>query len=141
MLFVAIPKSVLAQKPAYGSPCNHCGICCKATICITGMRVMKIDDRGGRDQNARLGPCPAYNDGLGGCGLMLSPQDYDPEATRQHGAYAMSEAAKLIIGSGTGCDKLVEGERGGDDEFMDRIHARAIRLRRQLDAARKRWGL
>src|SRR5262249_25145409 len=85
----------MRSKPAYGSPCNHCGLCCQIGICRTGRLIL-------RDIQ---GPCPALIEEGDRflCGLMTRPQDYAPVRTRIEGAERMRQAAKLLIGAGQGC--------------------------------------
>lgn len=90
----------MIARPAYGSPCNGCGECCRESICPLGSRLF------GTSQ----GPCPALEPDHGGepgavvCGLVKRPRVYAPVRTAMHGAGAMSLAARRLIGAGMGCD-------------------------------------
>lgn len=132
MIILSIPRKLAEQKPAYGSACNHCGICCRASTCGFGEKVLKLESRKGR-------PCPAYDAELGGCGLVLHPELYAPERTREHGAQALSDGAKLIMGAGVGCCMILEGENKSA-AFEAKLFARTYRLRTLLDAAWALWG-
>jgi hypothetical protein len=74
-------------KPAYGSPCNRCGECCKRYPCPVGQALFR----------QKTGPCPALQPS-GECGLMLVEDE------------RLREAARVIIGAGTGCDAQFVGE-------------------------------
>jgi hypothetical protein len=79
---------VARKKPAYGEPCNRCGLCCMTDPCRVAQAVLLL----------RQGPCPALrSDGLGGyfCGLLS-------ELPTQ----AEQDAARFIIGAGVWCDML-----------------------------------
>ena len=92
------PRSMLAKKPAHGSPCTQCGLCCVATLCELGR------DFFGKS----AGPCPALvfnQDGDSACGLTLAGE---PE---------YRDAAKLLIGAGDGCDARFNGEPGNPDFY------------------------
>lgn len=90
------------EKPPHGAPCNGCGLCCEAVLCVLGRRVFGRTD----------GPCPALEpaDGKRVCGLVTSPAKYAPAAARRQGVDALSRSAALLTGSGIGCDAQVEGE-------------------------------
>jgi len=80
-------------KPAWGAPCNGCGVCCLAEPCPAGMlvsvkrsgacRALRWDDRARRYQ----------------CGLM---QDAAGHAT------PWAWLARRLIASGAGCDSDAE---------------------------------
>jgi hypothetical protein len=84
----------MKDKPPYGAPCNHCGLCCQQAICRTGRLVL----------GDVHGACPALIEEGDGflCGLMVRPH-YAPVRTRIEGAERMRNAAKLLIGAGVGC--------------------------------------
>jgi hypothetical protein len=89
-------------KPAYGSPCNHCGLCCIEGVCRTGRLIL------GEVQ----APCPALikeDDGFY-CALMTQPQRFAPTRARIAGAERMRQAAQLLIGAGLGCCSRAEHE-------------------------------
>ena len=102
--------SVLA-KPLYGQPCNGCGVCCKDQRCPLGARV--------------FGPgadCPALTEA--GCGLVLEPVRYAPDADRSE--MRLRESATMLIGAGMGCDAQLLGEPD-DPVFRERLRAWARR--------------
>lgn len=123
--------SIMLEKPAYGSPCNSCGQCCQDELCPLGNRIF----------GPRPGPCPAIaelSSGFG-CGLMLTPWRFAPEATSAHGADAMRKAAALLCGAGAGCDAI-----GHDEHVEDDVRARVIGATRafpeaEIAHARKLW--
>jgi hypothetical protein len=82
-------------KPAWGSPCNGCGVCCLAEPCPAGMVATA----------SRQGPCRLLRwdscDQRYRCGLV----DEDAGGTW---AKWRSAAARRWIGAGTGCDCSLE---------------------------------
>ncbi len=118
-------------KPAYGSPCNGCGLCCKNELCPLGAFVF----------NDWKGPCPALheNDGQFSCGLVNKPETYAPVLTAISGKDAMSKAALHLIGSGAGCDARLDGE-SNNPAFSIRL-ARLGRKRSAANAAKRLWGV
>lgn len=73
-------------KPAFGAPCNGCGLCCAVEACPLGII------RFGR----RRGPCPAmeWRDGRYACGML---------ARRPPGGWTARLIARWIA-AGKGCD-------------------------------------
>jgi len=70
------------KKPAFGAPCNGCGVCCQAETCPIGrIRFLQIK-----------GPCPAlrWTDRFE-CGLLLDAGWFKPLIARW-------------ISAGSGCD-------------------------------------
>lgn len=132
---VAVPRSMVERKPPHGSPCNRCGACCYATLCPLGKKVF------GRE----LGPCPALIHAPGQveahCGLVAAPAKFYPLAVLRAGSsQAASDAAALLVGSGTGCDARINGEARNEQFYRDlrlwdRRNAAAVR------EARKTWGV
>ena len=120
------------DKPAYGSPCNNCGFCCRAELCPLGAIVF----------GTWSGPCPALEPhGAGfGCGLVANPQTYRPTRTKLRGRAAMSQAAIRLIGSGLGCDALREGE-ADDPAFRERMKSFYAAERREVRRAKIVWGV
>ncbi len=121
----------MLEKPAYGEPCNGCGRCCEDELCRLAQKVF----------GPRPGPCPALaaSDEGFGCGLILTPERFVPEAAALHGTTAMSEAAALLCAAGAGCDA-----QGHDEEVGEAVRARvlgATRLRpeAEIEHARETW--
>lgn len=134
------PAGTLEKKPTHGAPCNRCGLCCQATLCIVAARVFKgvALPRGGHI----AGPCPAlsHDDTGSVCGLVSDPMKYAMRVCLEHGVDRAKESAKLLIGSATGCDARLGGEPINTEfyrqlETWDREHATALR------GARKVWGI
>lgn len=79
------------RKPAWGEPCNGCGLCCRAQVCLVGRELFGVGP---------TGPCPALR--WGGsrhwCGVV--------EELEREGR-AMPLAA--LIGVGGGCDCNIPG--------------------------------
>ena len=89
------------QKPAYGQPCNGCGLCCIAQQCPLSLAIF-----------GKRGVCPALERGEGKtltCGLVRSTGDYVADLPAWGGA-ALSEAFGLLLGAGVGCDGTMGGE-------------------------------
>ena len=92
------PESAALKKPAFGAPCNGCGLCCKNSVCDLGQPIF-----------GRLkGPCPALERDANApgyrCGLMVNPARYAPLRAKRYGARRLGEAARLLLASGFGCD-------------------------------------
>lgn len=114
----------MIAKPAYGSPCNNCGLCCQNEVCPLGQLVF----------TTAQAPCPALEiGGEGGkCGLIAHPERYAPIRTAVYGAEAMRDAAAFGVGAGIGCDARTEDERNAvpPPEF-----ARAMAAVKRLSSA------
>jgi len=122
----------MLEKPPYGSPCNSCGQCCQDELCPLARRVF----------GERHGPCPALSklDVGFGCGLMLTPWRYAPEATAHHGAQAMREAAALLCAASLGCDAEAPGENV-DEELRAKVLGPSRALPREaVEHARNLWS-
>lgn len=126
---------VLPEKPPHGTPCNGCGGCCINTLCPLGQLLF------GRQR----GPCPALEIGVdrADCGLVANPDKYASlkvklGATTQE----RSDAAKLTVGIGRGCDALIEGETQ-NVAFSARLKRDSVEHRRRGDGpkALKAWGI
>ncbi len=72
-------------KPKYGNPCNHCGLCCRLSLCKIGE--MAFPDH-------VLGSCPALVVAKDGqfCGLVAIERETKAEPMLQK-----------ILGIGCGC--------------------------------------
>ncbi|MFE1598223.1 hypothetical protein [Methylobacterium sp. ID0610] len=132
MLPVHTPAPAALAKPPYGSPCNNCGLCCRAELCPLGFALF----------GTWKGPCPAHEAGEHGftCGLVANPQRYRPARVLARGRSALSQAALRLIGSGVGCDALAEGERPDPGErarFRTAMEGREREIRR----AKILWGV
>ncbi len=112
--WVAVIHPAAPAKPALGTPCNGCGLCCLAEPCPVGMVVSR----------KRRGPCAALRwvdtsspaTPTGGasayrCGLIVAPQEQLPHwIQHQTPALARLLAAGLrrlagrFISAGSGCD-------------------------------------
>lgn len=129
--FVAT-KGLLERKPRHGQPCNRCGICCIGTPCSLAQHVF---------QRGADGPCPALQwDGTDSvCGLVKEPARY-AIAAYLRGGWETAEAAKVLIGSATGCDCRVNGEPG-DESFYEFLRNWDAEHREQVRRAKKIWGI
>ena len=85
---IILPREA-PDKPAYGAPCNGCGVCCAAELCPLGRLVYR----------RKAGPCPALiwkpEDGRHFCGLATGP---------------LSFLTRRWIAAGIGCDSDAEVE-------------------------------
>ena len=121
---IAAPRDMVERKPAHGSPCNRCGLCCYAVKCSLGKHIF----------GPAPGPCPALRlvDGGDGhtyeCGIV-------GEATED-----MREAAQLIIGAGDGCDARFNGE-WRNVPFSDALRRLDYLRREEIKAALAIWGM
>lgn len=121
-------------KPPHGAPCNGCGGCCLDSLCRLAQHVF---------QNTHQGPCPALTFDSGGrssCGLVANPSRYAPVVTAIWGGDAASAAASLLVGTGLGCDGLLEGERR-DTAFSQALRIHRHRHDRSFRTAEKVWRL
>lgn len=120
------------QKPPYGSPCNNCGLCCRSELCPLGFELF----------GTWAGPCPAHERTPQGfaCGLVTSPQRYRAARAISHGRAVLSQAALRLIGSGSGCDALADGEKP-DLRERARFKALADQQQREIRRAKIAWGL
>ena len=111
-----IRKKSDLKKPAFGKPCNQCGICCMAEPCPLGMHLF----------NVTHGRCPALiedKNNTYACGLVKRPAHYvSPERLKDRTAAGLCRSAKLIINTGGGCDSWAFDEKSGltDDQVKDR---------------------
>lgn len=117
----------MKDKPAYGQPCNGCGLCCLEELCPLGQIVF---------QRVR-GPCPALSASGGAmvCGLVAEPTRYRPGD-----AVSLAEAALMLIGAGVGCDAMIAGEPD-DRMFRARLRAKALNHPAANRRARRAWGI
>lgn len=88
-------------KPAWGAPCNGCGVCCLAEPCPVGMLVSL----------RRTGACAALAwvtaEQRYRCGVVLAPAQHLPRWLRGLPAGALrwvSRLARRFIAAGRGCD-------------------------------------
>lgn len=127
------PRSVVERKPAHGQPCTHCGLCCLMTVCSLGRVVLGQAE----------GPCPALDfdaDKKSSCGLIANPMAFAPLHTIAHGVENMTAAAKVILGSGDGCDARINSEPI-DFAFKAKCNQDDAANWQQLANAKEMWGV
>ena len=75
------------EKPKFGEPCNGCGFCCAAEVCVVG-KAMHGDDC--------PAPCPSMEwvGGRFGCGLVRLAESCGPNA---------GLLLRMMLGIGKGC--------------------------------------
>lgn len=121
---------VLREKPAYGYPCNNCGLCCIKVQCPLSLAMF-----GEKDICPALGMAEMGNFG---CRLVENPQAFIPEMSDDM-APVMSEYHALLIGAGAGCDGQDDDEpdpteaqramvRNGAAEYRKKVSPEALRL-------------
>jgi hypothetical protein len=120
------------SKPPHGQPCNNCGLCCANQPCPLGARLFRKTS----------GACPALEkDGdKYYCGLAVNPKKYLAGVFSEAKAHELSHGAKLMIGSGIGCDAQLEGETHNTtmkQRFADYVKNNSVALQR----AKIVWGI
>jgi hypothetical protein len=91
-----LPLPLLAPKPAYGAPCNGCGLCCLSEQCRASIEHFGVQS-----------VCPALEQSQGRywCGLMIRPSHYGAgENLAQFGEDIAAGFWRNYIGGGAGCD-------------------------------------
>jgi hypothetical protein len=95
---------VAAAKPAWGEPCNGCGVCCAAEPCPVGMLVSL----------RRHGACKAllWNaaESRYRCGMVSEPQRF-VKPRWLAGGVARIAMRMIAAGRGCDCDLVVEPRR------------------------------
>ena len=131
-VFAEVPRSVTEKKPPHGTPCNRCGGCCMATLCPLGRHIFKTE----------LGPCPALSFDTDGsrCGMIDEPMKFARIGVLQFGFEAMRAAARLLIGSGLGCDARFNGEIP-NQKFYEKMHDWDRRNTGPVNRAKRMWGI
>lgn len=90
------------HKPAFGAPCNGCGVCCASEPCPLSLVLL----------GHRQGSCPALtwqpDGGRYGCGLVFAPARHLRWLPRVLAGPAARLARRWIAaGSGCDCDTVV----------------------------------
>lgn len=95
---IAFPFRILQDhdKPKFGEPCNHCGLCCRVQACHVSRKFL----------NSQQAPCIALemHDGKFMCGMVIRPSHYlninwRDEAFEQE----LIQGFKRLIETGSGC--------------------------------------
>jgi hypothetical protein len=84
-------------KPAWGQPCNGCGVCCLQEPCPVGVLLSRRRS-GACDALRWSDPARRYH-----CGLLSTPEEVLPRALRPFSAW-ISRRARRWIAAGVGCD-------------------------------------
>jgi hypothetical protein len=89
------------EKPAFGAPCNGCGVCCLSEPCPLGMVLSR----------RRTGACTALRwddaQALYRCGAISAPETVLPR--RWHWAAPwLTRLARRWIAAGRGCDSTLQ---------------------------------
>ncbi|SCK15946.1 hypothetical protein [Vogesella sp. LIG4] len=99
-------------KPAFGAPCNGCGVCCASAPCPLSRLLLRH----------RHGPCPALiwqaDAARYHCGLLTAPRQYLhwlPAALLP----AFGRLARRYLAIGHGCDAAVEAWPQAADDAAD----------------------
>ncbi len=91
------------SKPAFGAPCNGCGVCCLAEPCPVGILL----------SGRRTGTCVALRwseqEARYRCGAVTEPASVLPPLLRRI-APLFSRLARRWIAAGNGCDSSVEAK-------------------------------
>jgi len=90
-------------KPAFGAPCNGCGVCCATEPCPLGVVISR----------RRTGTCDALvwdeEDNRYSCGAIVNPQAVLPRKLAWL-APSFTVLAKRWIAAGKGCDASLRVE-------------------------------
>jgi len=88
-------------KPAFGRPCNGCGVCCAAEPCPAGALLSR----------RRQGACVALRWDEDGavyrCGLLVAPRELLPWLPAA-AVPGLARLARRWIAAGRGCDSAAE---------------------------------
>jgi len=107
------------KKPGIGEPCNGCGVCCLTHVCQNGAFTLRLVSRLGESIQ---GPCPAIvrqRDGTIKCGIILNPNKYIKKS--KYPARILSKQFSILIGSGVGCDELLDDDTIEEEEKLQQI--------------------
>lgn len=128
----------IPAKPAYGQPCNGCGVCCRQELCPLGELLYR----------RVKGPCPALSgpylmtDGSSTytCGLVSCPEKFAPLTANIVGGDRLTAAAKFLTGTGVGCDCQLPGEPD-NPEYRTRLRRGIAGMETATERALFAWGV
>jgi len=124
---VAVPRELAQRKPAHGSKCNSCGLCCWSSKCDVGRALFGAD-------GAR---CPALRfdaQGNSSCDVLVNTGDYTT-----HNIDEARAALALLLFVGYGCTMRINGEMNA--AFNNRLHDHERFNRAMFDLAMAIWKL
>lgn len=122
----------MLEKPAYGTPCNGCGQCCRTQLCPLGAGMF----------GTWSGPCPALQKEGSSyrCGLVVTPEAFAPIRCAVHGAKALRDAAVFLTGADLGCDARLVGEPDAPATYRQAVTRRSTNSsRRKAEKALRLW--
>jgi len=107
------------KKQNIGEPCNGCGTCCNAQVCMNGAYVIGLVKNLG---DTVSGACPAIVRSPNGnirCGILLNPNKYIKKS--KYPAKILSKYFGHLIGAGAGCDELYENDTPEEINKLQKI--------------------
>lgn len=132
MIITNMSAAIAASKikPAMGTPCNGCGLCCLITPCPLSRELFKQEH----------GTCQALvkSGDRYACGLVKEPEKFAPDRAKAVGSEMLSAAALYLIGSDDGCDARLHGEKD-NPEFKAWLDSKTDIFKSFI--ARAAWGL
>ena len=128
------PRSMMDRKPPHGAPCNRCGLCCIASLCPAAAQVFKRPEH--------PGPCPALiiDSDISSCGLIVEPEKHTAVIAAVHGKAPAADAARWLVGFGTGCDARFNGE-AADQAFYAKLNQWDRDFNSEVAKAKKVWRM
>jgi len=121
------------KKPAFGSPCNGCGVCCMAVQCPVSLMLFGPHDL-----------CPALTSmgNVYACGLMCDTGRFFNHTGTDERDATLTQAVKYLLGSGIGCDAQNEDEvvpEGIREDMQNALHPAVGRAALQVIALSMRF--
>ena len=115
-----VEKKILRKiKPNIGEPCKNCGICCMSQPCRNGAYVLRLVSTLGDTVD---GTCPALiksKDNKYFCDIVRNPKKYIRKS--KYPADVLSRNFAFLIGSGNGCDELLDDDTESEEIKLSEI--------------------